>query len=96
MARQYLKKALKTSQTDNNDVRATVQGILDDIETRGDSAAREYYFNRVRIALARANIILKYFDSSINSLVGLLYENYRNYRHAGKYSRNFTHFARAC
>ncbi len=42
MARQYLKKALKTSQTDNNDVRATVQGILDDIETRGDSAAREY------------------------------------------------------
>ena len=42
MARQYLKKALKTSQTDNNDVRATVQGILDDIETRGDIAAQEY------------------------------------------------------
>ena len=38
----YLKKALKTSQTDSNDVRATVQEILDDIETRGDIAAQEY------------------------------------------------------
>ncbi|MEM9970086.1 MAG: histidinol dehydrogenase [Pseudomonadota bacterium] len=42
MARQYLKKAPRTSQTDASDVTATVQGILDDIEARGDDAAREY------------------------------------------------------
>ncbi len=42
MVQQYLKKALKTAQTDNDDVRATVQDILDDIESRGDTAAREY------------------------------------------------------
>ena len=42
MAREYLKKAPRTSRTDASDVTATVQGILDDIEARGDEAAREY------------------------------------------------------
>ncbi len=42
MAREYLKKAPRTSQTDASDVTATVQGILDDIEARGDAAALEY------------------------------------------------------
>lgn len=42
MAREYLKKASKTSTTDSTDVRATVQGILDDIEAGGDDAAMRY------------------------------------------------------
>jgi len=42
MPRTYLKKAVKTSQTDAGDVRATVQAILDEIETGGEEAARRY------------------------------------------------------
>lgn len=42
MAREYLKKATKTSTSDSTDVRATVQGILDDIEAGGDEAASRY------------------------------------------------------
>ncbi len=42
MSREYLKKAPKTSSTDAGDVRATVQGILDEIEAGGDEAARKY------------------------------------------------------
>ena len=42
MAREYLKKATKTSTTDSGDVRATVQKILDEIEAGGEDAARRY------------------------------------------------------
>ncbi len=42
MARKYLKQATKTATTDASDVRATVQGILDDIEKGGDQAAMDY------------------------------------------------------
>jgi sulfopropanediol 3-dehydrogenase len=42
MSREYLKKANKTSTTDSGDVRETVQAILDDIEARGEEAAKEY------------------------------------------------------
>ena len=42
MARDYLKKATKTAMTDAGDVRATVQGILDDIEAGGDAAALKF------------------------------------------------------
>lgn len=42
MSREYLKKASKTSSTDAGDVRATVQGILDEIEAGGEEAARKY------------------------------------------------------
>ena len=42
MSREYLKKAPKTSSTDAGDVRATVQGILDEIEAGGEEAARKY------------------------------------------------------
>ncbi|WP_299963635.1 histidinol dehydrogenase [uncultured Roseobacter sp.] len=42
MAREYLKKAAKTAMTDAGDVRETVQGILNDIETGGDEAALKY------------------------------------------------------
>ena len=42
MAREYLKKAAKTAQTDSSSVHETVTGILSDIEARGEEAAREY------------------------------------------------------
>lgn len=42
MTREYLKKATKTAQTDASDVRATVMGILDDIQAGGDEAALRY------------------------------------------------------
>jgi len=42
MPREYLKKAPLTAKSDASDVTATVQGILDDIEARGEDGAREY------------------------------------------------------
>jgi sulfopropanediol 3-dehydrogenase len=42
MAREYLKKARKTSTSDSSDVRETVQKILDEIETGGEEAAKRY------------------------------------------------------
>ena len=39
MARNYLKKATKTSETDATDVQATVHTILQDIEKGRDDAA---------------------------------------------------------
>ncbi|MBT6531471.1 MAG: histidinol dehydrogenase [Marinovum sp.] len=42
MTREYLKKATLTSTSDATDVSATVQSILNDIETRGDAGALEY------------------------------------------------------
>lgn len=42
MAREYLKKADKTSQSDASDVHDTVVNILNDIEARGDEGAMEY------------------------------------------------------
>lgn len=42
MARDYLKRAVKTATTDAGDVRETVQTILDEIEAGGDEAALRY------------------------------------------------------
>ncbi len=42
MAREYLKKATKTSSSDSGDVRETVQKILDEIEAGGEDAAKRY------------------------------------------------------
>lgn len=42
MAIEYLKKAEKTAATGEQDVRETVQGILDDIERGGDERAQDY------------------------------------------------------
>ncbi|MGI9333987.1 MAG: histidinol dehydrogenase, partial [Gammaproteobacteria bacterium] len=40
MTVEYLKKANKTAATGEDDVRATVQSLLDEIERGGDEAAR--------------------------------------------------------
>ncbi|HIP77130.1 MAG TPA: histidinol dehydrogenase, partial [Kiloniellaceae bacterium] len=42
MAIEYLKKADKTAATGEQDVRQTVQQILDDIEAGGEAKARDY------------------------------------------------------
>ena len=42
MAVRYLKRAEKTAATGEQDVRASVQAILDEIEAGGDEAARDY------------------------------------------------------
>ena len=42
MAIEHLKKAARKSTDDSGDVRATVQSILDEIESGGDDAARSY------------------------------------------------------
>lgn len=42
MAREYLKKATKTAQTDSADVSEVVRKILSDIEAGGDEAAEKY------------------------------------------------------
>lgn len=42
MSVEYLKKATKTSATGEDDVRQTVQTILDEIEAGGDETARDY------------------------------------------------------
>ena len=42
MATHYLKKAEKTAATGEQDVRATVQSILDEIESGGEAKARDY------------------------------------------------------
>ena len=42
MSVQYLKKAARTSSSDATDVRATVQEMLDEIESKGEDAARVY------------------------------------------------------
>jgi len=42
MAVDYLKRAAKTAATGEQDVRATVQAILDDVEQGGEAKAREY------------------------------------------------------
>ena len=39
---EYLKKASKTSSTGEQDVRATVQSMLDDIEAGGEDVVRKY------------------------------------------------------
>src|SRR6056297_634095 len=42
MAREYLKKATLTSESDAGQTQAIVTGILNDIEAGGEAAAREY------------------------------------------------------
>ena len=42
MAVEYLKKAEKTAASGEQDVRATVEQVLADIEAGGDDKAREY------------------------------------------------------
>ncbi|MFT6104924.1 MAG: sulfopropanediol 3-dehydrogenase [Paracoccaceae bacterium] len=90
MARDYLKKATKTATTDAGDVRATVQGILDDIEGGGDAAALKYtekfdkYFGSTllseeEIAIASARVSQRLKDD-----IAFAHDNVRRFAEAQK------------
>ncbi|MFT6223622.1 MAG: sulfopropanediol 3-dehydrogenase [Paracoccaceae bacterium] len=90
MARDYLKKATKTATTDAGDVRATVQGILDDIEGGGDAAALKYtekfdkYFGSTllseeEIATATARVSQRLKDD-----IAFAHDNVRRFAEAQK------------
>ena len=92
MAREYLKKAPLTSRTDASDVNATVQGILDDIEARGDEAAREYAakFDRYEgpLKLSRADIeeASAKVPEKLKADIRFAYENVKKFAEAQKAS----------
>ena len=67
MAVEYLKKASKTSSTGSDDVRDTVQKILDDIESGGEPVAKEY---AGRFDKYDGNIVLT--QSEIDAAAGLV------------------------
>ncbi len=69
MTREYLKKATLTSTSDATDVSATVQSILNDIETRGDAGALEY---AAKFDNYSGNVILS--EDEINAAIALVPE----------------------
>ncbi len=69
MTREYLKKATLTSISDATDVSATVQSILNDIETRGDAGALEY---AAKFDNYTGNVILS--EDEINAAIALVPE----------------------
>ena len=69
MTREYLKKATLTSTSDATDVSATVQSILNDIETRGDAGALEY---AAKFDNYTGNVILS--EDEINAAIALVPE----------------------
>jgi len=69
MTREYLKKATLTSTSDATDVSATVQSILNDIETRGDAGALEY---AAKFDKYSGNVILT--DDEIKAAIALVPE----------------------
>ena len=69
MTREYLKKATLTSTSDATDVSATVQNILNDIETRGDAGALEY---AAKFDKYSGNVILT--DDEIKAAIALVPE----------------------
>ena len=69
MTREYLKNATLTSTSDATDVSATVQSILNDIETRGDAGALEY---AAKFDNYTGNVILS--EDEINAAIALVPE----------------------
>ncbi len=92
MAREYLKKAPMTSQTDASDVKATVQGILDDIEARGDEAAKEYaakfdrYDGPLKLSRADIEAASAKVPEKLKADIRFAYENVRKFAEAQKAS----------
>lgn len=90
MTIEYLKKASRTSATGADDVRATVQKILDDIEAGGENAAKEYaakfdkydgnvVVTREEIAAAAAKVPQKLKDD-----IHFAHDNVRKFAEAQK------------
>ena len=90
MARDYLKKAAKTAQSDSASVHDIVVGILNDIEANGEDAARKYadkfdnysgpvLLDRAAIDAASARVPQKLKDD-----IAFAHENIRNFAETQK------------
>ena len=90
MTREYLKKATLTSTSDATDVSATVQSILNDIETRGDAGALEYaakfdkYSGNVILTKEEINAAAALVPEQLKRDIDLAHDNVRRFAEAQK------------
>ena len=92
MARNYLKKAEKTSRTDATDVQAIVKDILDTIEAGGDASALEYaakfdsYSGSTVLSDEEIETAVKSVSQKMQDDMKFAYENIRKFAEAQKAS----------
>ena len=90
MTREYLKKATLTSTSDATDVSATVQNILNDIETRGDAGALEYaakfdkYSGNVILTKEEINAAAALVPERLKRDIDFAHDNVRRFAEAQK------------
>lgn len=90
MPREYLKKAPLTSSSDAQDVRATVQGILNDIEAGGDEKALEYaarfdkYDGNVVLTREEIDAASEMVPEKLKSDIRFAHDNVRRFAEAQK------------
>ena len=90
MTREYLKKATLTSTSDATDVSATVQSILNDIETRGDAGALEYaakfdkYSGNVILTKDEINAAAALVPERLKRDIDFAHDNVRRFAEAQK------------
>ena len=90
MTREYLKKATLTSTSDATDVSATVQSILNDIETRGDEGALEYaakfdqYSGNVILTKDEINAAAALVPERLKRDIDFAHDNVRRFAEAQK------------
>ena len=90
MTREYLKKATLTSTSDATDVSATVQSILNDIETRGDEGALEYaakfdqYSGNVILTKEEINAAAALVPERLKRDIDFAHDNVRRFAEAQK------------
>ena len=90
MSRTYLKKAPRTSMTDAGDVRDTVQGILDDIEARGDAGALEYaakfdkYDGNIKLTAAEIEAASALVPEKLKPDIQFAHDNVKRFAQAQK------------
>jgi len=90
MARTYLKKAERTSFSDATDVRETVQGILDDIEARGDAGALEYaakfdkYDGNIKLTAQEIEVASALVPEKLKRDIQFAHDNVRRFAEAQK------------
>ena len=90
MMREYLKKATLTSTSDATDVSATVQSILNDIETRGDAGALEYaakfdkYSGNVILTKEEINAAAALVPEQLKRDIDFAHDNVRRFAEAQK------------
>ncbi len=90
MPRTYLKKAELTSASGVDDVRDTVQSILNDIETRGDAAALEYaaqfdcYEGNIKLTPAEITAAAELVPEKLKQDIQFAHDNVRRFAEAQK------------